>query len=385
MNLRNVAASLAFFSMLVSGRAEALMSLRPGDAPPSFTLPDLAGKHVGSEALAGAPSVVLFWSTWSPRSAEMFDDFKRHAAAYSGKGLKIVAINIDGESLGAAQMAAIREYAAARELPFPVLVDEGLKTFASWGVMAHPTEVVLDAGGRIAYVLPGYPLSLREELEDEIKKTLAGLAPRPGDAAASPDFAPEGMAQEHYNLGLQLLAMGDHEKALEAFRHSVTAAPAFLDAAVMVARVSLAFGSLAEAERLARQVSPEAINRGDLRYLLGNLMFAKGEVDAAERAFRSLQERLPQEGWGEWGLGQVTLARGDSAGALALFRSARALQAVNPEGESFVRRHFRDRWMRRETVPEEEGFVAAFSSLGEVRDRYRKLFGAAGGSAPATP
>ena len=86
------------------------MTLRPGDAPPPFTLADLSGRRVGSDTLAGGASVVLFWSTWSPRSAEMFDDFKRHAAAYAGSGLKIVAINIDGENLGPAQKSAIREY-----------------------------------------------------------------------------------------------------------------------------------------------------------------------------------------------------------------------------------------------------------------------------------
>ena len=173
MKTRTIATVLALLPLLLlPGRAEALMNLRPGDAPPPFVLSDLTGKQVGSEALAGAPSVVLFWSTWSPRSGEMLDDFKRHAAAYGGKGLKIVAINIDGENLGAAQKAAIREYAVARDLPFPVLLDEDLRTFSSWGIMAHPTEVVLDAGGRIAYVLPGYPLSLREELEEEIKKAL---------------------------------------------------------------------------------------------------------------------------------------------------------------------------------------------------------------------
>ena len=107
----------------------------------------------------------------------MFDDFKRHAAAYGAKGLRIVAVNIDGENLGAAQQAAIREFAAARDLPFPVLLDEGLKTFAAWGVMAHPTEVLLDAGGRIAYVLPGYPETLREELEEEIMKALGVATP----------------------------------------------------------------------------------------------------------------------------------------------------------------------------------------------------------------
>jgi len=352
------------------------MTLRPGDAPPPFALTDISGKRVGSDSLAAGATVVLFWSTWSPRSAEMFDDFKRHAAVYAGRGLKIVAINIDGENLGPAQKVAIREYAAARELPFPVLLDEGLRTFSAWGVMAHPTEVVLDSGGRIVYVLPGYPLSLREELEDAIRKALNIVAVPQRETTTVVGFVPQGMALQHYNLGRQLLARGDHEKALAAFRRAAAADPGFLEAAVMTARVALAIGSLAEAEQLARQVSPEVINRGDLRYLLGGLILAKGDLDAAERAFRELRERLPSEGWGEWGLGQTALARGDRAGALALFRAARALQSDNPEGEAFVRRHFRDRWLRREIASEDEGFIVAFPVLGEVRERYRKLFGA---------
>lgn len=376
-----LAVPFVVIALLAPGRAAALMNLRPGDAPPPFTLPDLAGGRVGSESLAGSASVVLFWSTWSPRSTEALDDFKRHAVAYGGRGLKIVAINIDGESLGAARQAAIREFAAARALPFPVLVDDDLKTFASWGVMAHPTEVLLDAGGRIAYVLPGYPLSLREELEEAIRKALGMPAIRQREEPTSVGFVPRGMALQHYDLGRLLLGKGDHEKALEAFRRAAAADPGFLEAAVMTARVSLAFGSLAEAEHLARKVSPELINRGDLRYLLGNLMLAKGDPDAAESAFRALQQRLPQEGWGEWGLGQVALSRSDRAAALELFRAARAAQSGNPEGEAFVRRHFRDRWLRRESVPEEDGFVALFPALGETRERYRKLFGAA--STPA--
>ena len=143
---RTAAVALTALILALPSGAGALMSLRPGDVPPPFTLTELSGRAVASDSLAGGASVILFWSTWSPRSAEMFDDFKRHAATYTGKGLKIIAINIDGENLGAAQKAAIREYAATRELPFPVLVDENLKTYASWGVMAHPTEVVLNAG-----------------------------------------------------------------------------------------------------------------------------------------------------------------------------------------------------------------------------------------------
>jgi peroxiredoxin len=377
---------LAVLALLVlvaapPGSAVALMNLRPGDAPPPFTLPDLAGQPVASATLAGAPAAVLFWSTWSPRSAEMLDDFKRHAEAYGGKGLRILAVNIDGENLGEAQRAAIREYATSRALPFPVLLDEGLATFAAWGVMAHPTEVVLDAAGRIAYVLPGYPLSLREELETALRRAVGADTPPKPAAPISVGYVPQGMALQHYNLGRQLLAKGDAGKALEALRRAVAADPGFLEAAVLTARISLASGDLALAEQLARQVSPDMVNRGDLRYLLGGIVLAKGDAAAAEPAFQELREQLPGEGWGAWGLGQTALARGDRAAALALFREARALQPGNPEGEAFVRRHFRERWMRRETVPDEDGFIEVFPELGEVRERFRKLYGASGAAA----
>lgn len=384
MSQRTFAVSLLAVALLWPAGAGALMQLRPGDTPPPFSLADPSGARVGSEAVAGAAAAVLFWSTWSPRSAEMLEDFKRHAAAYAAKGLKIVAINIDGENLGPAQRAAIREYLAARDLPFPVLLDEGLRTFAAWGVMAHPTEVVLDAGGRIAYVLPGYPPTLRDELEEEIRKAL-GLASPPSPAAQALS-GPQEEARVLANLGRQFLAKGDPERAREAFRRAAAADPDSLEAAIMVARVSLSLGSPAEAEQLARSVSPEVINRGDLRYLLGGLMLFKGDVAAAERAFRSLQERLPAEGWGAWGLGLVALARGDHRGALAALEQAVRLQPENPEGKAFVRRHFRDSCQRQEPFAEEAGFAKLFPALAEVRERYCRVFAprppAAGEAAP---
>ena len=369
---RTVAGVLTALILALPHGAGALMTLRPGDAPPSFTLADISGRRVGSDILAGGPSAVLFWSTWSPRSAEMFDDFKRHAAAYAGSGLKIVAINIDGETLGAAQKAAIREYLEPRALPFPVLLDEGLKTFAAWGVMAHPTEVVLDAAGRIAYVLPGYPETLREELEEAIRKVLGVVAPP--TAAAKALSGPQEEARVLSNLGRQFLAKGDPERAAEAFRRAAAADPTSLDAAIMVARISLVLGSPDEAERLARQVSPETINRGDLRYLLGNLIFFKKDFGAAERTFRALQDRLPAEGWGAWGLGMVALARGEYRLALASMEQASSLQPENLEAEAFVRRLFRDRCLRQDPLPEEAGFVKIFPALAQIKDRYCQVF-----------
>ena len=46
-----------------------------------------------------------------------------------------------------------------------------------------------------------------------------------------------------------------------------------------------------------------------------------------------------------------------------------------------MRRYVRERWMRRETVPDEDGFIEVFPELGEVRERFRKLYGASGAAA----
>jgi len=350
--------------------AAALMALGVGDAPPPFELPALDGATVSSGTLAGAPAAVLFWSTWSPRSAEMLADFARYQESYGPKGLRIVAVNIDAERLDEARRAAVRDYAASRGLPFPVLVDEGLRTFAAWGVEAHPTEVLLGADGRIAYTLPGYPPSLRDELREAIERLL-GVAPPPAPPPPPPAANPRALM--HFNLGRRFLALGDAERALASFRRSAGEDPAFLEAAVMEARLSLATGDVAAGEGIARRLAPEAVNRADLRWLLGMIALERGRVAEAGAAFSALRERHPREGWGAWGLALVALAEGDPAAAGPLLEEGAALLPENPEGEAFVRGWFRERWARGEEVPGEDGFVAALPRLGDLRDRYRAL------------
>ncbi len=372
--MRRFSAAVALAAALLpAGEARALRELGAGDAAPAFTLEALEGPEVSLADLAGSPAAVLFWSTWSPRSAEMLADFARYHEAYASKGLRVVAVNVDGEDFGPERRAAVRAYAEERALPFPVLIDDGLRTFFAWGVVAHPTEVVLDAGGRIAYVLPGYPLSLREELRLRIEAAL-GMAPPPRrEPLTSVGPAPQGMALMHYNLGKRFLAKGDPERALASFRRSADEDPSFLEAALMQARVALALEDVGAAEAIARRLAPDAVDRDDLRYLLGMITLQKGEVEAAERVFASLEDRRPEEGWGAWGLGLVALSRGEPAAALPHLEAAVAHRPANPEGEALVRRWLRARWLRGEEVPGEDGIVALFPALDAVRLRYRNL------------
>jgi peroxiredoxin len=354
--------------------ASALKTVSAGLAPPPFALPDRGEKTLSLEYLAGHPGVILFWSTWSPRSAEILEDFSGYHRQFSAQGLRIVAINVDGENLDRRRREEIRRYTEERDPPFPVLFDGKLEAFAAYGVMAHPSAVVIDREGRITYTLGGYPPSLRDELRDNLLKVL-GLYVEPV-VTDLPDegYVPAGGARQHYNLGLSLIEKDQPERALAAFREATGRDPSFIEPAIMIARISLATGEIEAAADFLKSIDPVALNRGDLRYLLGTMMLLRGRDAAAEKVFQRLEEKSPGEGWGKWGLGLVALSRNDGAAAAAAMKEAASLQPANLEAASYLRRYLVSHWRRGSPAPSEDDLVPLFPNLEELRDRYRRMF-----------
>jgi peroxiredoxin len=368
------AAALLLLATALVSPASALMEISVGMAPPPFALPDRGEKTVSLEYLAGHPGVLVFWSTWSPRSAEILEDMSVYHRRYAAEGLRIVAINVDGENLDRRRGEEIRLYTEERDPPFKVLFDRNLEAFAAYGVMAHPSAVVINREGRISYTLGGYPPSLRDELRDNLLKVLdlyveTVVTDLPGEG-----HVPADGALQHYYLGLSLLEKGQPERALSAFREATGRDPSFIEPAVMTARLSLAAGEIDKAEDFLRSVDPEAINRSDIRFLLGMMMLLRDRGDAAEKVFQRLEERYPGEAWGKWGLGLVALSRDDWPGAAAAMKEASSLQPANLEAASYLRSHLVSYWRRGSPAPSEDDLVLLFPGLEELRDRYRRMF-----------
>jgi peroxiredoxin len=368
-----LAAALCF---LPADRASALKGIEPGTPAPLFSLADPSGKTFTLDSLAGTPRAVLFWSTWSPRSSELLEDFREYHRLYADKGLRIVAVNIDGENLTRSQRQDILSVVKKLDLPFPVLLDERLEAFVAYGVMAHPSAVVIDGEGIIAYGLGGYPPSLREELRDSLLKVL-GLYVEPERPEPLEDIPPaRSRGLRNYNLGRRLMNKGQMKRALEAFDRAAAEDPSYFDPAIMAARLDLAEGNPGRAETLLKNAGPEAVNRNDLRFLLGSLLLHKGKTEAAEKVFRKLRDKSPREGWGSWGLGLVRLSKGETVAGLDWMKRASALQPQSAEAEAWLRRHLSEFWLRGESAPMEDELVGLFPSLMRMRNRYRKMFDA---------
>lgn len=197
------AAALALLWFTLPSVAAAFKNVQAGQVPPAFTLKDLSGKEWKSaDVLSKGPTAVIFWATWSPRSAEVIRDLEALRAKIGPEKITIVTVNCEHPAISAADRDLIG--AAAKQLGTtgPVLVDDGLVAFNDYGAMALPSTLVIGADGKVGYTLAGYPSTLREDLADAVRKA-AGV---PTEAEQRPvqEYVPKNHALMYYNLGRQL-------------------------------------------------------------------------------------------------------------------------------------------------------------------------------------
>lgn len=145
-----LALALCTGSGAFEGEGDAFRLREAGEALPAVVLEDLAG---ASHALGGSgpgPALLFFWSVFCPNCKEVMPDLAQLQRDWAGRGLRIWAINVDGDRFS----NAVRSYVRDVELPFPVLYDrlegEYLVAADPLGVSKTPTLYLAGADGRIA-------------------------------------------------------------------------------------------------------------------------------------------------------------------------------------------------------------------------------------------
>ena len=93
-----------------------LSGLSPGTEAPAFTLPDLSGRSVSLEALAGRRVLLVFTSPRCPACREMYPHLRAFAEAHPEVAVVMISLGTGEEN-----RAVVEEYGLA----FPVLEGSG--------------------------------------------------------------------------------------------------------------------------------------------------------------------------------------------------------------------------------------------------------------------
>ena len=159
---------VAFLGLLASGLAASAAPLKIGDPTPAFNLQTLDGKTITSASLKGKVVLLDFWATWCGPCRKALPELKELLQKNTGKPLVLISVSADEDR------KALEEFVHANGMSWPQAWDaKGLVIGGVFGVNNLPSYVVINAEGRIAYVMRGWaPMSTSALLSQAVSSAL---------------------------------------------------------------------------------------------------------------------------------------------------------------------------------------------------------------------
>jgi thiol-disulfide isomerase/thioredoxin len=138
---------------------------KPAPVAPAFTLPGFEG-DVSLASLRGKAVLVDFWASWCGPCRQSFPWMNDLQKRYGGKGLAIVAVNLDKDR----ELA--KNFLADVPASFTIVFDASGKTAESYKVKAMPTTFLVSPDGKLLLTHTGFDSRHASEFEAQIAEAL---------------------------------------------------------------------------------------------------------------------------------------------------------------------------------------------------------------------
>jgi len=237
--LKRIAITLTFVAAALvafASPALALKHVKVGSDGFDFTLDKMDGTpYTLSEHLGEKATLLIFWATWSPKSADVLKDFDAFNKDHGHKGLNIVAINVEHSEWQPSYMDKIGP--AVSGVSFPVVIDKTYNTYNDYGVITVPTTLMLGPTGTIRGIMENYSSMGRDEFQSELLAQLGEAEKEESVAQEEQGYKPKGAAGRYYGMGKQLAEKHRYNRALPQVEKAVEIDPDYADAYLLLAEL----------------------------------------------------------------------------------------------------------------------------------------------------
>lgn len=167
--MKRLLMTLAMSLFLTAGAHAARFEVRAATPAPELTARDLSGTPKTLADYRGKVVLLNFWASWCTICLQEKPSMERLRVKMAGRPLVIVAL------ASAEAPEEVKAYLSRTKLGFPVLLDPDGSNTKRWKVFALPTSFLLDAEGRVRYVLTGPT----EWDEGEALRVVESMLPKP--------------------------------------------------------------------------------------------------------------------------------------------------------------------------------------------------------------
>ena len=147
--MKRLLMTLAVGLFLSVGAHAAGFEARAAKPAPELKAHDLTGAAKSLANYRGKVVLLNFWASWCPPCLREMPSMERLRLKMAGRPIEIVAL-ASAESAG-----DVKDFLSKMQLGFPILLDPEGSNTKRWKVFALPTSFLLDAKGRVRYVLTG--------------------------------------------------------------------------------------------------------------------------------------------------------------------------------------------------------------------------------------
>jgi thiol-disulfide isomerase/thioredoxin len=152
-------------ALMITAAPVLAKATKPAPVAPAFTLPGLQG-DVSLASLRGKAVLVDFWASWCGPCRQSFPWMNDLQKRYGGKGLAIVAVNLDKDR----ELAT--NFLADVPASFTIAFDASGKTAESYRVKAMPTTFLVSPDGKLLLTHTGFDARHASEFEAQIAEAL---------------------------------------------------------------------------------------------------------------------------------------------------------------------------------------------------------------------
>ena len=161
---RGLAPAAVLCAFVLAGPAAAVEA---GQAAPAFALPTAKGDTVALDKLRGKVVYVDFWASWCGPCRRSFPWMNEMQQKYGGKGLVVVAVNVDKKRADADR------FLAQNPAGFTIVFDEAGATPSAYDVKGMPSSYLIDPTGKVTFVERGFLDESKAVLEQKIAALVA--------------------------------------------------------------------------------------------------------------------------------------------------------------------------------------------------------------------
>jgi cytochrome c biogenesis protein CcmG/thiol:disulfide interchange protein DsbE len=155
-------ASRTILSLAVVLAIAAPLAAADGKPIPEVTVQDASGAPTALSGLKGQVALIDFWASWCPPCKASFPALDVLAREYAGRGVRVVAVNVD-ERRRDADM-----FLAAHPHTLTVLFDPKGAAPLQFGVRGMPSSFVVDRDGVIRFSHVGYAGDIASQYRREL-------------------------------------------------------------------------------------------------------------------------------------------------------------------------------------------------------------------------